>query len=129
VTEGHVTLDMSTEGYAEIEEVLNRPEVRKRFPLLTAEHVTTFLEGLRGRARMISEVPAVFLYARDPDDEHILNLVLAVKAQYLVTRDKDLLDLMDESNADGVEYLKLAPDLRILDPIAFLQVVNPPPAG
>jgi uncharacterized protein len=120
---------MSTEGYAEIEEVLNRPEVRKRFPLLTAEHVTTFLEGLRGRARMVADVPAVFHYARDPDDEHVLNLALAAKARYLVTRDKDLLDLMDESNPDGVEYRKLVPELRILDPVAFLQVVNPPPAG
>lgn len=37
-----------------------------------------------------------FSYERDPKDEPYVNLALAAGAKYLVTRDKDLLDLMSE---------------------------------
>jgi predicted nucleic acid-binding protein len=50
---------------------------------------------------MPAEVPVFFHYDRDPDDEHVLNLAIATKATYVVTRDNDLLDLMVEGNAAG----------------------------
>ena len=123
VTDGQVVLWMSREGLAEIEDVLNRPKVRQRFPSLTDEAVTTFLTGLRGRARVVEDVPEVVPFPRDPDDEHVLNLAVTSRADFLVTRDHDLLDLAGEGNADASRLRGLAPGLRIVDPATFLRVV------
>jgi putative PIN family toxin of toxin-antitoxin system len=120
VVDGHVTLHMSEDGFAELEDVLGRAKVRKRFPLLTDEHVAAFVQGLRGFAEVVAGVPVTFRYERDPDDEHIVNLAVATKVPYIVTRDKDLLDLMGEGNADGLALKALHPGLKILDPVSFL---------
>ena len=52
---------------------------------------------------MRTHTPSVFAYPRDPKDEPYVNLAVAAAADYVVTRDKDLLDLMtghtDEAKA------------------------------
>jgi putative PIN family toxin of toxin-antitoxin system len=128
VTERKVFLHMSEAGFAELADVLGRAKVRKRFPQLTDEAVGTFLTGLRGLAQVPAEVPAAFRYGRDPDDEHILNLAIVTGSPYIVTRDNDLLDLMNEGNADGLSLKALHPTISILDPLAFLAAVVSPPA-
>jgi putative PIN family toxin of toxin-antitoxin system len=129
VTDGSAVLWMSREGLAELENVLNRPKVRQRFPSLTDAAVATFLAGLRERARVMDDIPLAFPFPRDPDDEHVLNLALATRAEYLVTRDNDLLDLMSDGSPAGQEFRKQFPDLTILDPVAFLNAVRPGPPG
>jgi predicted nucleic acid-binding protein len=69
---------------------------------------------------LVDPVPHAFSYARDPDDEPWVNLAIAAKARYLVTWDKDLLDLMKE-NPDGVQFRKSFPNLHVLTPVAFLR--------
>jgi putative PIN family toxin of toxin-antitoxin system len=125
VTENTVTLHMSADGFAELEDVLSRPKLRKKFPLLTDENVAGFVQGLRALAQVRGEVPTAFHYLRDPDDEHILNLAIATGATYIVTRDNDLLDLTAEGNADGVALKTLHPAVRILDPVSFLAKSKP----
>jgi predicted nucleic acid-binding protein len=52
---------------------------------------------------MINEVPRVFEYPRDPNDEPYINLAIPARAKYLVSRDKDLLDLMsDRSRIEAI---------------------------
>ena len=126
VTESRITIHMSDEGFAELVDVLSRPKVRKKFPRLTDEHVAGFIQGLRALAHVPAEVPTAFHYPRDPDDEHILNLAIATGANYIVTRDNDLLDLMKEGNADGVALKTLHPTIEIIDPVAFLGKVELP---
>ena len=79
----------------------------------------TAFSGLRSR---IDLVPVSFRY-RDPDDEPYLNLAIAVSADYLVTRDNDLLDLMQDS-AFRVRF----PSLTILDPVTALRLLDSPHA-
>jgi predicted nucleic acid-binding protein len=55
-------------------------------------------------------------YPRDPDDEPFINLALVSEARYLVSRDKDLLDLAGDEGFQG-SY----PGLKILDPPALLR--------
>ena len=62
----------------------------------------------------------MFAYRRDPDDAHYVNLVLAVGAKLIVSRDKDLLDLADMANPEAAEFTKRYPGLRILNPVSFL---------
>lgn len=63
--------------------------------------------------------PRVESLERDPKDEPYLNLAIATKAEYLVTRDRDLLDLMHDSS-----FQQRYPDLRILDPVEFLNEIR-----
>ena len=113
---GGLALYVSPEIIAEVADVLSRPKVRRKLPTLTDEVVEAFLRDVLGRAAMLSDVPEAFRLERDPKDERYVNLAVAAGASYLVTWDRDLLDLMDD---DG--YRRQFPDLTILEPPAMLR--------
>jgi len=69
----------------------------------------------------VAEVPRIFSYARDPKDEPYINLALAARADYLVTRDTDLLDLAEPANPDGRRIRELHPQLLFIDPVRLLR--------
>ncbi len=125
VADSKLTLVMSAEGMAEITDVLSRDKVRRKFPQLSTSAVGVFLAGLRARARIVADVPAVFVYQRDPDDEHILDLVIAASVRFLVTRDRDLLDLARPESTEGTALLRLCSGLLIVDPVALLKALGP----
>jgi putative PIN family toxin of toxin-antitoxin system len=124
---GQITAYVSHATLAELADVLNRPKLRQRFKALTPERVDTFLQELQNAAALVDTVPQAFTYPRDPDDEPYVNLALAAGANYLVTWDKDLLDLM-EDNAEGSDFRSRFPNLRILTPVALLGELGPPAA-
>src|SRR5207248_538197 len=94
-----VALFVSAAVLAELEDVLTRPELVRKNSRLTPAFVQRFLQRVREASVSVSDVPTLFQYARDPDDEPYVNLALAVDAEFLVTRDRDLLDLMDEARS------------------------------
>ncbi len=98
-----------------------RPELRRRFLRLTPALADAYLARLNEIATTVHRPPEVFRYARDPDDEPYLNLAIAVEAQYLVSRDRDLLDLATASSPEGRLLRELAPRLAIMDPESFLE--------
>ncbi len=122
--EGRVLLHLSAALLLEIRDVLTRPKIQRKYPVLTEDFVEVFLEKLLSRAVYFAEVPCVFHYERDPKDEPYLNLAIAVNAQYIVSRDRDLLDLMDAARADGREFRGRFPALAVVDPVSFLNRVN-----
>jgi putative PIN family toxin of toxin-antitoxin system len=105
---------------AEVRDVLGRPRIRANNPNVTDEMVEDFFRHIDQVSQRIDDVPATCSLPRDPDDEPYLNLALAVDADYLVTRDNDLLDLMQD-----VTFRAQYPGLTILDPVALLQVLRP----
>lgn len=111
-------LYMSPETLAELRDVLFRPDLRKRFLRITDEEANEFLSEIENLVVVIENVPELFHYDRDPEDERYINLALAANAKLLVSRDNDLLDLMDD-DAFRTAY----PALTILDPVAFLQAL------
>jgi uncharacterized protein len=115
-----VELCISETIVSEVRDVLTRPRVRNKFPALTEELVERFLIALDKRATMIPRVPRLFLYERDPKDEPYINLAIAAKASYLVSRDTDVLDLARLHDPDGARLRDHAPQLRIVDPVSFL---------
>ena len=119
VDEGAVKVFHSAVTLDEIRDVLNRPEIRRTFPKLTDESVLNFLDHVVDKGHMVEDVPTVYRFERDPNDEPYLNLAIAVHAPFLVSRDKDLLDLMNDD-----EFRKAYPWLTILDPPAFLSHVR-----
>jgi len=118
MTEDAVTVCVSNSVLAQVADVLTRRKVRQRFKTLTGDRVEAFLRELRSRAVMFDPVPEVFTYPRDPDDEPYVNLAVAAGAKYLVTWDKDLLDLMAET-PPGTDFRARFPGLVILTPVAF----------
>ena len=117
VEENRVELFLSARILAEVRDVLTRPKIQRKFPILTQEYVDVFLHALIRKATLLPDVPQQFVYERDPKDEPYINVALACGAAYLVSRDKDLLDLMSE-----LDFRVRFPKLSVVDPIAFLQI-------
>lgn len=101
---------------AEIEDVLTRPKLREKYPVLTDEKVIEVLRAIRAHAVIVEEIIRFYTFERDADDEVIINLALTCEAEFLVSRDKDLLDLRDDESFTGK-----FPRLKILNPAEFLQ--------
>jgi putative PIN family toxin of toxin-antitoxin system len=123
VEAGRASLFVSRAILAEIGEVLLRPKTRRKFPQLGPASVRAFLLRISAMAALVDSAPEIVRLPRDPKDEPYLNVALAVRAEYLVTRDKDLLDLMSGPTEFGPGALAQVPRLRILDPVAFLHAL------
>lgn len=119
---GHVRLFVSREILAEVEDVLNRPEIRAHFPDLSDEIVGAFLKRLQKVFALVRLVPKKFSYERDEDDEPYINLAVAVGADFIVSRDRDLLDLMTGSTDDCKEFRQRFRPLRVVEPVEFLKL-------
>ena len=119
VERGWVRHYLSEEVFLEIEDVLNRPEIRNYFKTLTDEIVEAFLLRLRRNSRIIRRVPKRFSYSRDPDDEPYINLAVKARADYIVSRDKDLLDLMTDYTDDAKEFRQRFRPLKVIEPLEF----------
>jgi putative PIN family toxin of toxin-antitoxin system len=81
-----IELCVSEEIMGEVRDVLARPKVRVKFPALTDQIVGRFLAALEDRAALIPDVPRVFQFGRDSKDEPYINLAIAARADYLVSR-------------------------------------------
>ena len=86
--------------------------------------VEALFERLTQRATLIRQVPKRFVYERDPKDEPYINLAVATKADYLVTRDNDLLDLMKWDTEEGRGFQKRFRFLKIVTPEVFLAEIE-----
>jgi putative PIN family toxin of toxin-antitoxin system len=115
-----VALYVDTALLEELADVAARPEIRTKLRILPFR-VAELMKDLSEIAIFIDEAPDVFVYDRDPDDAHYVNLALAADASVIVSRDKDLLDLMAEDASEAGTFKARFPSLRILDPVAFLR--------
>jgi putative PIN family toxin of toxin-antitoxin system len=122
-----VTVYVSPRLRSEWEDVLTRPAIRRKNPQITDAQVEAALQRFDDRATMVPNAPTHMVLPRDPNDEPIINLAIHVQARYLVTRDRDLLDLMDKSRPDGRDFRERFPNLTILDPVAFLRALQVEP--
>ena len=112
VESGGLALYVSATIIAEFRDVVGRPRIRAKNPAITDETVEEFCNRVQQVAERVDPVPAEFILARDPDDEPYLNLAIAATVDYLVTWDKDMLDLMQDP-----AFRALYPRLTILDPV------------
>jgi putative PIN family toxin of toxin-antitoxin system len=90
--------------------LLTRKRIRDRYHYSDAD-VAEFCSDLLAIAVMETELPIVQV-VRDPDDDMILACALAARADYLVSRDKDLLSISEYSGT------------KIIAPEAFLAVLR-----
>ena len=121
---GLVQLFISNEVLLEIEDVLNRPEVRACFPNLNDEIAGAFLKRLKNLSDFVSDVPKTFRYSRDEDDESYINLAIEVSADFIVSRDRDLLDLMTGYTDDCKEFRQRFRTLKVIEPVDLLKEIE-----
>lgn len=124
VIDGRLTLYLSETILEELADVCLRPELAKRFAI-TEERLADYLQVIRSVGVCVEQVPHVFTYARDPDDEHYVDLAVAMKAHLLVSRDKDLLDLNDPRLPEHHTLKQLHPELEILSPVEMMARLQP----
>jgi putative PIN family toxin of toxin-antitoxin system len=122
IESGNLTLYVSDAVLAEVRDVLGRPSIRAKNPAITDDRVEAFLRRIDQVAQRINEISSTYFLPRDPDDEPYLNLALSANANYLVTWDKDMLDLMQDEG-----FRTQHPQLTILNPVALLQALTPAP--
>jgi putative PIN family toxin of toxin-antitoxin system len=123
---GRIALYISPVVLEEIRKVTSYPWLVTKFRL-RPERVNALLDNLPKVAVVVPIVPQRWRYDRDPDDAHYVNLALATDSKLIVSRDRDLLDLMDTARPDGAEFQKKYPDLAILDPVGFLREIDSMP--
>lgn len=117
------TLFISQEILDEIIDVLSRPKIRAKYSQITDELVETFLQRIVKKAVLIKSVSSTFQYSRDPKDEKYLNLAMTIQADYIISRDKDLLDLMTDISVEGKEFRQKSRPLKIVEPLEFLEII------
>jgi putative PIN family toxin of toxin-antitoxin system len=121
VEQKRAALVLSLDILAETRDVLGRPFVREVIPEIGADRIEKFLKKLRYTAELWRSVPQVQKYPRDPDDEPYLNLAIAARAEFLVSRDNDLLTLSTDHSDEAKQFRQLTRNqLRILGPAEFL---------
>lgn len=76
----------------ELSHVLARPRFRRFISIATAGD---FIDGLAEDAEILDDPPAQPGLSPDPDDDYLITLARAAKADYLVSGDRHLLDLTD----------------------------------
>jgi putative PIN family toxin of toxin-antitoxin system len=123
--QGRISLAISPKVLSELHDVLSRSSLRQSFPLLSDEKAERLIELLLLKGRLFRNVPRRFELPRDPDDEPNLNLAIESGSQFLVTRDRDLLDLMRWDTEQGRIFQSRFRELGILDPVAFLKEIEP----
>jgi uncharacterized protein len=88
--------------------VLGRPKFRR---YVNPAVVTEFIDGLSEDAVIVKDPPELPRVSPDPDDDYLIALARAAGADYIVSGDRDLLDVTD-------------PDPPVLTPRQFLDILD-----
>jgi uncharacterized protein len=92
----------------ELGDVLGRPKFRR---YVNPAVVTEFIDGLSEDAVIVKDPPEPLRVSPDPDDDYLIALARAAGADYIVSGDRDLLDVTD-------------PDPPVLTPRQFLDILD-----
>jgi putative PIN family toxin of toxin-antitoxin system len=129
VKAGEVTLFVTAFMLEEIRELPAHAKIGARFPDLTSHRIEEFIADLLRVATLVPDPPAMFRYDRDPDDAHYVDAALTTGAMLVVSNDKDLLDLMNDRNADGLALRKSHPTFAVVTPPRFLEIIRAAAGG
>jgi putative PIN family toxin of toxin-antitoxin system len=119
-----IELFVSKPTLAELRRVLAYDEVLAISPNMTPLRIEAFLERLTFRATLVRQVRHVMDYPRDPTDEPYIDLAVAANADFLVSRDKDLLALMTGHSTICRDFRRKTRPLRVVDPVTFVKSVG-----
>ena len=102
VRNGQITIITCSEQLLELSDAFQKPKLQKYFQ---SDQITTFLSFLRG-VSFIVPITTIVPLCRDPKDDYLLALSIISDAHYLVTGDKDLLELQKINNTIIIKYVE-----------------------
>lgn len=124
VTNETIELFVSPAVLEEVQDVLTRPETRARFSKATSQTVAAFLDEILENSIFIHPVESHFIYPRDPKDEPYINLAVQAQADYIVSRDKDLLDLLTGFDDESKYFRQKFRPLSVIEPLTLLEITR-----
>lgn len=107
---GDYVLFLSRPVIEEILEVIERPSIKRKYRVERTGGVAQLLDVI-GRARVVEPAP-IAIGSRDHKDDKFLATAVAASADYLVSEDRDLLDLKEY---DGTKIVDVQAFLAILE--------------
>lgn len=124
IKDGKILHFMSKEILHEVTDVLTRRETFEKFPSVGIVEADALIQSVVSRSLVISNVPRAFRLPRDPKDEPYIDLAAATEADYLVTTDRDLLDLMTGIDLVSKQFRQRFRGLKVVEPKEFLQIIS-----
>ena len=91
--------------------LLEKPHIRNRYKY-SADTVEAFIDNLRKTSTVIPHLPEIRVIERDPKDDMIIACALVVSADYIVSRDRDLLDIENYQQ------------IKIVTPEEFIRILS-----
>ncbi len=119
VLNGKVQLITTDEIVAELRGILARPSLNLKYPQLSGQPTLSLIDSILERASLLAQPRRILTLDRDPADEVFINLAIDSGANFLVSRDHDLLNLRGDS-----AFSSQFPDLKIVTPVGFLEIVR-----
>lgn len=112
--DNYFTLVASKQIIDEMIDVLSRPKIQKKYHVSTSQ-VKKVVSLIEKYAHSIENISVNSIQVRDEKDQHILDLAIVGKADYLVSGDDDLLSLANESKLKK---------LKIVTPREFMMLFS-----
>ena len=107
----NVNLYTAEEILQEIRRVLlEKPHIKDRFKYTSGE-AKDFVNYLRNISTVVTQLPEIRVIERDPNDDMIIACAVAASADYIISRDRDLLDL---GNYQQIQIVKPENFIHIL---------------
>ena len=124
VLDGKIILFVSKAILDEVCEVIFRPKIISRLPDATTQRIEIFVEQIVNNSVYLKNVPNKFEFERDPKDEMIIDLAVECETDFIITRDKDLLDLMIGFDDNSKKFRQRFHPLKIVAPVEFLKMIS-----
>jgi len=96
----HITIITCSEQIHELSDAFRKPKLHKHFQ---PNQIETFFSFLRGVSRIVP-ITVILPLCRDPKDDYLLALSIKSDANYLITGDKDLLEMQKINNTIIIKY-------------------------
>jgi len=119
-----INLFISDSTFAELVEVLSRPKIIGLLWECGLDRIRNFLDEVLAVSITVNNCPPKFTFTRDPDDEPYINLAIAADADYIVSRDNDILDLMTTHTDEAKEFRQRFRGLKVVSPPEFLSIAE-----
>jgi putative PIN family toxin of toxin-antitoxin system len=100
-------------------------EIRELPPKILAKYAVTqdqaaeLADEIVTFATVVTDAPTIYTHPHDPHDSHYIDLAVATHSKLIVSRDRHLLNLMDQQRPEAREFRRRFPDLIVLPPDTF----------
>ena len=108
----------------EFRKVIRRPTFTRFLPDLTNDDIDAFVTAIGEVATIIRVPTGSVKIVRDPNDDMLLELAELCDPNFIVTSDRDLLDLMTGFDDASKEFRQRFRHLKIVRPDEFLKIIS-----